>query len=508
MVGGRNGGPGTGVLKAGCLDRHLRFGRALSRVITLNFFRRPNHMIPVILSGGSGTRLWPVSRAHYPKQFCEFYDHSFLRDTIERLRPFGRPYVLTVKSMESLTLRTMAQLGVGEEYAIFEPFGKNTAPAMALLCHFLNLRGRGEEVVGVFPADHLVADTKCFQTAIELGERVAAGGDIVTLGIDPHYPATGYGYIEVTDQVLDRQGALEAHCVDGFREKPDASTAVKFVESGRHYWNAGMFIFKVSTMIEKLKAHLPEVWEKVSSIKDDLSDVKYAYAALESISIDYGIMEKLDRLVCIPCDMGWSDVGSWDEMARLQEEMPQLRAGSAAQTFPVDAEHNYVFSIRDKVIGLVGVNNLLVVDTPDALLVAKKGQSQKVKTLVNEIKQAGSSVTDEHLFEYRPWGGFEVLSDGTDFKAKTIKVDPGAQLSYQSHAKRSEHWIIIEGEAEITLDDVIHERKTGEYIFIPLGAKHRIKNVGEGPLKFVEVQTGSYFGEDDIVRYQDDYNRV
>jgi mannose-1-phosphate guanylyltransferase/mannose-1-phosphate guanylyltransferase/mannose-6-phosphate isomerase len=410
--------------------------------------------------------------------------------------------------MQALSLRTMREMNVSEELGLFEPYGKNTAPAIALMCHHLIQKGQQDEVVGVFPADHLVADQEAFEEIVKLGVQSAENGEIVTLGIQPRYAATGYGYIEVSEETLGESKHYKAHLVKGFREKPDVETARGFLNSGQHYWNSGMFLFKVSQMVEAFKKHLPEVWNKISTIKEDKSNAKYAYASVESISVDYGIMEKLDRLVCIPCNMGWSDVGSWDEISRLSEELPTLKSDSQAQVYPVDSHDNYVFSIRDKVIGLVGVDHLLVVETPDALLIAKKGQSQKVKNLVEEIKSTGSTVTQEHLFEMRPWGGFEVLADAKDFKAKSIKVDPDAQLSYQSHSQRSEHWIIIEGQAEVVLDGETRQYSAGDHVFIPKGAKHRMRNPGEIPLVFVEVQTGSYFGEDDIVRYEDDYDRV
>lgn len=466
-------------------------------------------MIPVILSGGSGTRLWPVSRASYPKQFCEFYDKSFLRDSLERMKGFDKPMVLTVGSMQALTAKALTEVGLNASHAIYEPMGRNTAPAVALCCHYFASKGQAEEVVGIFPADHLITNVEQFQKVVRLAESVAkTKNEVVTLGIQPKYPATGYGYIEVTDKVMAQDGSLQAVMVKGFREKPDLATAEKFMSQGNYYWNAGMFVFKVQTMINLFKKHLPEVWSKISSIKPDLSDAKYQYATVDSISLDYGIMEKLETQVCIPCDIGWSDVGSWDELARLSEEFPQLRNDGAAQVFSEDSRANYVFSIRNKVIGLVGIENLIVVDTPDALLIAKKGESQRVKELLGQIKSAGLPEATEHPFETRPWGKYEVLADKAEFKSKVITVDPGQQLSYQSHKKRAEHWVVVSGTAEVVLNDQVHTLKPGEAIHIPLGAKHRMRNPGVVPLVFVETQTGSYFGEDDIERYQDDYNRV
>lgn len=465
-------------------------------------------MIPVILSGGSGTRLWPVSRANYPKQFCDFYDRSFLRNTIDRLAPFNKPYIVTVKEMQHLTNRTAKESQIPLEQLVFEPLAKNTAPAVALICHLLQQKGLGGEIIGIFPADHLITDEKAFAQAVELGIACAQEGNVATLGIQPRYPATGYGYIETKSEKSKTKGSLAAFKVQGFREKPDLKTAEDFCSTGRHFWNAGMFIFKVSVMAEHFRQLLPNVWKHISAIKLDLSNANYQYALVESVSIDYGIMEKLEQQVCIPCDMGWSDVGSWDELARLGEEFPQLKTGNTAHIFNEKSGNNYVFSIRQKVVGLVGVEELIVVDTPDALLIAKKGESQKVKELVEQMKQAGESVALEHPFETRPWGGFEVLADREEFKVKTITVDPGAQLSYQSHEKREEHWLVVQGQAEVTLNGEKKNLISGQYIHIPLGAKHRIRNTGTRTLKFVEVQTGSYFGEDDIVRYQDDYNRI
>lgn len=465
-------------------------------------------MTPIILSGGSGTRLWPVSRANYPKQFCGFYDQSFLKTSIERLKGFGNPGLITLDSMRPLTTRLFREMNLSEKHVVYEPIGKNTAAPVALICHLLKLQGKPDEIVGIFPADHLIGRPQVFKDVVQLAEQVAQKGHVVTLGITPRGPETGYGYIEVNSQKISESGELQAFHIAGFREKPTPKVAAEFLASGRHFWNSGMFIFKASVMAEHFQTHMPELWKKISTLKEDLSELKYVYASLESISIDYGIMEKIgSSIACIPCDMGWSDVGSWDEISRIDDEARSLKSDSLATVFKEDAGNNFVFSISPKVVGLVGVNDLLVVDTPDALLISKKGESQKVKDLVQNIKTAGLSQATEHPFETRPWGRFEILSDHNDFKVKKITVDSGEQLSYQSHSKRDEHWVVIQGEATITLDETSHELKAGQHIFIRRGQKHRMSNKGKQPLIFVEVQTGEYFGEDDIVRYQDDYNR-
>lgn len=464
-------------------------------------------MIPVILSGGSGTRLWPVSRASYPKQFCDFFDGSFLGNTIQRLKPMGEVYVLTTKSMEALTQRAAKRDGLQTENIIYEPMGKNTAPAVALLCHILDKRGKADEVVGVFPSDHLINDEKSFSHAVRLAASMAEKGFVVTLGIQPNGPSTGYGYLEVTGEEVGSDQGLKALKVKGFREKPDLRTAQTYIDSGRYYWNAGMFVFRVRDMIAHFQKMQPQIWAKISAIAPDLSNANYNYALVDSISLDYAVMEKLEKQACVPCDIGWSDVGSWDEMARLSDESTSIQSQSRAEVFNQNSENNYVFSVHNKVIGLIDVTDMMIVDTPDALLVVRKGSSQKVKELVDSLKEAGQPEATEHPFETRPWGRFEILADDPMYKAKKVTVDAGGQLSYQSHSQRSEHWVMISGRGQVVLNEKVVDLSAGEFIHIPAGAKHRIRNPGSEPLVFVEVQTGAYFGEDDIVRYKDDYNR-
>jgi mannose-1-phosphate guanylyltransferase/mannose-1-phosphate guanylyltransferase/mannose-6-phosphate isomerase len=354
----------------------------------------------------------------------------------------------------------------------------------------------------------LIGNESEFQKAVRLAEKVAQQGYVVTLGIQPNAPATGYGYIEVTAESVASAEGLKALRVAGFREKPKVETARTYLASGRHFWNAGMFVFRVRDMIAHFEKFQPQIWAKISQIDAEMKNAAYNFALVESISLDYAIMEKVEKQACVPCDMLWSDVGSWDEMARLSEEDVPVHSNSRAEVFNLGSENNFVFSVNNKVVGLIDVSELLVVDTPDALLVSHKGSSQKVKDLVDTMKEAGQIEATEHPFETRPWGRFEILADEKSYKAKRIVIDPGAQLSYQSHTQRSEHWVIISGEAQVTLNEKVISLKPGESIHIPEKSKHRMRNPGPAPLVFVEVQTGSYFGEDDITRYQDDYNRV
>ncbi|OFZ13593.1 MAG: mannose-1-phosphate guanylyltransferase/mannose-6-phosphate isomerase [Bdellovibrionales bacterium RBG_16_40_8] len=465
-------------------------------------------MIAVILSGGSGSRLWPISRASYPKQFCEFFDQSFLRTTVERLRPFGAPIVVTLESMGALTNSALTGMGLVQENIFLEPIPKNTAAAIALVAQILQHKNLANEVMGVFPADHLIVNVELFRKAATFAEELAQDNHVVTMGITPRYAATGYGYMKVNPtQFSKSQKSLQAYQVEQFIEKPTAEKAEEYTQSKQHYWNAGIFFFKVSRIIELFKTHMPEFWKKIATIKPDLSNLKYVYANLASQSIDYGIMEKLPgQIICVPGDFGWSDVGSWDELARLQEE--SLKIYSSANVFAINSTENFVYSNHPKVVALGGVEQLIIVDTPDALLVTKRGESQNVRKLVEMMSEARLPQVAEHNFEVRPWGRFEVLADRSDHKVKRLVVDPRCQLSYQVHSKRDEHWTFISGDGEVVLDDKTLSLRQGEQLFIPRESKHRLRNIGPRPLVVIEVQTGEYFGEDDIKRFEDDFNRT
>ncbi len=454
--------------------------------------------IPVILSGGSGTRLWPLSRTQFPKQFCELFEESLFLKTLRRLKPLGSPWVVTNQSMKVLTENVLREAGVPASQALYEPKANNTAPAIALLCKVFEQQSRTDAVVGVFPSDHLIQNEAAFQAAIRLAEACARKGQVATLGIRPTHPATGYGYIEVGTTPFASESETTAFQTLGFREKPDLKTAEGFLKAGTFLWNGGMFVFQVGTMIAALKELMPETWEVMNGLKTDLSNLKELYDRCPAQSIDYGVMEKLKAQVCIPCDLGWSDVGSWDEIAKLGKSSEMLEVGGSG---------NFAYSNQGRLTTFIDTDDLIVVDTADALLVAKKNSTQNVKHAVEQLVRNRDKRAQEHPFEFRPWGRFEILRDTDAYKSKVIHVNPGQQLSYQSHAKRAEHWVIIKGEPEVVLNDVVHALKPGESIYIPQGAKHRIRNPGKVQVEFIEVQVGTYFGEDDIVRYQDDYQR-
>ncbi len=459
-------------------------------------------MIPVILSGGSGSRLWPVSRTNLPKQFCDIFGQSLQTMTIARLSKLAPPWIITNENLKNLTLLSMRENSVPQENALFEPLRKNTAPAIALLCKVMGFHGHSDDVVGVFPADHLIQKESEFYKVLTLAQKHAELGKIVTLGIQPSSPVTSYGYIQTRSASLPKDGVHAAHEVVSFREKPDAKTAESFLQQGSFYWNAGIFVFKVSSMARAFEKYQPAMWQIFSSLKNDLSNLSELFGRVENISIDHAIMEMLEpnELICIPCDIGWNDVGSWDAIA-------ETIGYTSDNKVEIQASGNFIHGLPKKTYALVGVEDLIVVDTQDAILISRKGQTQNVKDIVKNLELKKSPLLDHHQFENRPWGRFEVLRDTDAFKSKIILVQPKQQISYQSHKHREEHWVITRGKGEVVLNDEVIAVEPGIYIKIPAGAKHRIRNPNDTPIEFVEVQLGTYFGEDDIVRYQDDYDR-
>lgn len=459
-------------------------------------------MIPVILSGGSGTRLWPISRAKLPKQFCQIFEQSLHSMTLNRLSHLSTPWVITNESLKDLTVKNLADLNLPTEQVILEPSSKNTAPAIALLCQLLRFKGLNDQVVGIFPADHLIEKEDKFFAALNLATQEALDNKIVTLGIEPLNPATGYGYIQTQPEFSKKQGEFNSYAVLKFHEKPDIKTAKSFLNQGSHFWNAGIFVFKVDAMISAFEKHQPDIWNKIKNLKSDFSNLKDIYNTVDNISIDYAILEKLtpEELFCVPCDIGWNDVGSWDAIA-------DILGTSSDRKVEAEAQGNFVHGLPERTYAFAGVEDLIVIDTKDALLITKKDSTQYVKDIVDLLKLKKPQIIKEHMFEDRPWGRFEVLKDTPVFKSKVIHVNANQQISYQSHSKREEHWLITQGRGEVILNDQVIPVSPGTYVKIPLGAKHRIRNTHEETIEFVEVQMGSYFGEDDIVRYQDDYNR-
>ncbi len=453
-----------------------------------------------ILSGGAGTRLWPLSRESNPKQFHDLAHagHSLLVESCQRLKSFGDLYILTTEALRFPSLGILKRYQIPAQ-VVGEPQPRNTAPAVALAT-LQSLRADPESLIGIFPADHLIENAKYFSELLNAAFELARQNAVVTIGIEPHYPATAYGYIQL-DQASSPPGT-KAFPVKAFIEKPALPKAEELLKSRTAVWNAGIFVFSAKVMAGLFQEHMPDLWKALSELKSDESNLKDIYPKLPKLSVDYGIMEKAKNLLCMPAkELGWSDVGSWEEVSRL--------AQISGNPIEIDGGDNFYTGVipDHKRVAFVGVSNLIAVDTPDALLIMRKGEGQKVREVVERLHSEKSTLPQRHDFEERPWGRFEVLIDSAYFKSKKISMWPGQRLSYQSHSKRAEHWVIVKGVAEVTLDDVPHSLKAGDHIFIPLKAKHRISNPGLDVMEFIEVQTGSYFGEDDIVRYQDDYGR-
>ena len=458
-----------------------------------------------ILSGGAGTRLWPVSREALPKQFHDLTGAGspLLVQTLARVSDLGPVSIVTNQDLNASTAGLLNRYAYNRVQVVAEPCRRNTAAAVYLSA-WKALRSEGPQaLVAVLPADHIISDTRTFQALMEDARILANEGQVVTLGIKPTYPATAYGYIQYGDVIAASPGK-RAKLVKCFLEKPNEEKAAALIASGNVGWNAGIFIFKAQVMLDLFKKHMPAIPEAFAKLDESCSNLSEVYAKIPSISVDYAIMEKLSDIVCLPADMGWTDVGSWEEISVLSKNAPKH------PTQQVGGAGNFYSSIAGqmaKQVAFVGLSDVIAVDTPDALLVMKKGSGQNVRDVVENLRGHGDGFIKTHTFEDRPWGRFEILMDTDYFKSKRITVLPGQKLSYQSHKKRAEHWIVVKGLAEVTLNDEVHQLKAGDHIFIPLGAKHRMANPGTEPMEFVEVQTGTYFGEDDIIRYQDNYGR-
>ncbi|GGK11762.1 mannose-1-phosphate guanylyltransferase/mannose-6-phosphate isomerase [Luteimonas terricola] len=461
---------------------------------------------PVLLSGGSGTRLWPLSREAYPKQFLALAgEHTMLQDTWLRVAPLDAlaPIVVANEEHRFLAGEQLRQVGVEAAAIMLEPVGRNTAPAIAAAALQATAAG-ADPLLLVLPSDHVVRDADAFRAAVREATPAAEGGALVTFGIVAEAPETGFGYI----QAGPGEGVRE---VLRFVEKPDAATAQGYLDAGGYYWNSGMFLFRASRYLEELGRFRPEMLDAVrkafESAARDGDFVRLdrdAFATAPSDSIDYAVMERTDRAMVLPVDIGWNDVGSWSALWAVS---PQDADGNAhhGEVIAVDSRGSYVWSRR--MVALVGVEDLVVVETDDAVLVAKKDRVQQVKEVVARLKADDRSHAVLHREVHRPWGSYDSIDQDEGFQVKRIKVKPGGRLSLQSHKCRAEHWIVVRGTARVTRDNDVFELHANQSTYIPLGAKHRLENPGTEVLELIEVQSGDYLGEDDIVRYEDVYGR-
>ncbi len=479
------------------MDCHndIIFGKQLvSKLNIVSLFTNGECMIPIIMSGGSGQRLWPISKEKTPKQFLEIFGKSLIEQTIERLANFKSPILLTTKKyQESIAARDALK----DLECIYEPYANNTGPAVALLCRYLQMQGKESEVVGLFPSDHYIEKVSLFNEVVSIASSSALENDsILTIGIKPTEPATGYGYINI-----ESNHAADVYSVNNFIEKPNQALAENLIQDESNLWNSGIYIFKVSTMITEFKKKLPFMWKTLMRLNQDLSNVEEIYNQLEKISLDKCLIEKVENLKCIPADLGWVDLGSWDQISKLDGK---LNLVSQEKKVIDNNNSNFICSETEKDYIFIDVENLIVVDSDQGLLVCHKNSSEKIKPALEELKKSESKDPES----VRPWGQYEVISDENNFKFKRITVKPQKRLSYQSHQKRSEHWIVLKGQAKVTLNDEEINLSQGQHIFIDKEAKHRIENPTTDELVFLEVQLGESFCESDIVRYEDDYGRV
>ena len=469
-------------------------------------------ILPVILSGGVGARLWPVSRELHPKPFIRLADgESLLQKTFLRACALpGVAEVLTVTNQELLfktadEYRLVNKNSVATTF-LLEPFGRNTAPAIAAAALRLAQTHSDDAILLVLPADHLIANQPAFADAVAQAAQLAQQGKLVAFGIQPHTPETGFGYIEADGNHVKR-----------FVEKPSLETALDYLASGRYLWNAGMFCFTAGTLIAEMEIHAPDVLaavraclaasaaeQKSDSVRVELDAVTFRNAP--DISIDYALMERSDKVAVVPCNIGWSDIGSWKAIADLVP--PDANDNRTVGDVLLHNTSGCYIQSEDRVVSAIGVKDLVIIDTPDALLVVDKTQTQDVRQTVSQLKQKQHDAYKLHRQVYRPWGTYTVLEEGARFKIKRIEVKPGSALSLQMHHHRSEHWIVVSGMAKVVNCDREFLINTNESTFIPAGQKHRLENPGVIDLVMIEVQSGEYLGEDDIVRFEDQYGRI
>ena len=467
---------------------------------------------PVILSGGTGTRLWPLSRASLPKQLLALHgERTMIQDTVLRANVPGAvaPLLLCGEDHRFLVAEQMQAIGISPRAIVLEPVGRNTAPAAAIAA-LLTAEQDPEGIVLLLPSDHVVTDPAAFDTAVARAAAGARAGHIVTFGIAPDAPETGFGYIQL-GAALDAFDGL--HRVQAFKEKPDSQTAAAYLSDGGYRWNSGMFVFRADVMLAELDKHTPGIVDgcraALGKSKRDLDFVRLdgeTFGKVQGISIDYAVMEKTDKAAVVPCAFGWNDVGAWSSLWALQTRDD---AGNVLQGDVVVHNSTGSFVRSDKgLTALVGVRDLVVVVTDDAVLVADKHSAQDVKEIVEKLKALERSEHVDHKTIFRPWGSYQSIDSGPGFQVKEIVVKPGGKLSLQMHHHRAEHWVVVEGTARVTCDEKVFTLNTNESTFIPLGAKHRLENPGKLPLRLIEVQSGPYLGEDDIVRFDDVYGRT
>lgn len=471
-------------------------------------------LYPVILSGGSGTRLWPLSRKSYPKQLLPLIgDESLLQATVRRLRDVGCTGSLRVIANDDhrfMVRRQLADIAERDSAIILEPVGRNTAPAVAVAALSVARAEGPDAIVGIFPSDHFIRDTTAFGAVLDQASAAAGAGHIATLSIAPTRPETGYGYIRRGDPL---SGIAGVHTVSSFVEKPDEPTAQTYVDSGEYGWNSGMFVFRADVMIDALETHAPDCLVAARRALDnahtDLDFLRLDRDGLDAapaISIDYAVMEKTDRAAAVAADIGWSDLGAWNALHEIAEKDERGNA-TTGPAFLRDATGTLVRAEDGRLVAALGLEDAVIVSTADAVMVAPMARAAEVKDLLADLSAADRAEATENRRVTRPWGTYEDIDREDNFRVKRIVVDPGARLSLQRHAQRSEHWVVVRGTAHVTINGEETVLSRNQSTYVPIGATHRLENRGTEPLHLIEVQVGDYVEEDDIERLDDVYGR-
>ena len=462
-------------------------------------------MKALILAGGSGTRLWPLSRQNFPKQFLKLNGNkSLLQQTVERLIGAVKPDDIVIMTKIDYKFYVISELrGLSVHQSILEPIGRNTAPAIALGVKYCldKLGCDKDEVVFISPSDHIIKPDDKFREYLKQAEEIAREGFIVTFGIQPSKPETGYGYIQCSVRRSD--GKQRYFKAEKFTEKPDKDTAQRYLQDGNYYWNSGMFAFTIGTIMEEFEKYEPRINKHMSKSFDEMVT---SFIQMPDISIDYAIMEKSDRVVTLPLDVYWNDIGSWDSLFEVldKDEQGNVKMGDVLS---IGSRDSLIIGNK-RLISTIGLENCLIIETDDAILIAKRGEAQRVKDIVNNLKENARREGEEHVTTYRPWGSYTILEEGPRYKIKRIVVNPKERLSLQLHHHRTEHWVVTKGTARVTVgseEKFVHEN---ESIYISKSIPHRLENPGKVQLEIIEVQNGEYVEEDDIVRLDDGYGRV
>ena len=467
-------------------------------------------IIPVILSGGSGRRLWPLSRKEYPKQYLPLVgDNTMLQDAILRLNGLdnlANPIIICNADHRFLVAEQCQQIGIKNPTILLEPIGKNTAPAIAAAA-LQSLKGSDDSILLVLSADHVIQDMNAFHKAINIARQQAQSGKLATFGIVPTDANTGYGYIKSS-----KESNNGAHKVEEFVEKPDLKTAEFYLEQGSYLWNSGMFMFQSRSFIDELTTHAPNIVVSVNSaVNNAVQDLDFirldrqAFESSPSDSIDYALMEKSNNVVVVPLDAKWNDIGAWPALYNIGKKDSQGNV-IKGDVITQDTTNTYI-NADHHIVATIGVDNLIIIDTPDATFIATQDKAQEVKSIVESLQASGRCESSAHLKVYRPWGWYDSIESGKCFQVKRLHVKPGAKLSLQMHHKRAEHWVVVDGRATVTNGEQKFTLNKGESTYIPIGITHALENQTNEPLEIIEVQSGAYLEEDDIVRFEDIYGR-